>query len=81
MNILNVFSLLFELTVLLFGLMLAIGKKKNYGWFITFTFAIYIFYDSVRFFVLAVNPLVTSILFCFASASILWAAYRIYEEK
>jgi hypothetical protein len=75
-----VMSILAEIAVAALGLMLAIAKKKDYGWGIALTFAIYVFYDSVRFLSINVSNTVIAILFFIASVSIFWSVWRIYKE-
>jgi len=45
MNILQLISIFLEVIVAAIGVMLAVSKKKRYGWFITLTVVIYVFYD------------------------------------
>ena len=80
MEVFVLMSLAAEIVVMALGLMLALKKKKNLGWAIALTFAIYIFYDSARFFNIAVSEAVIAGLFFIASLSILWVVWRIYEE-
>jgi hypothetical protein len=79
-EILVIASLAAEVVVSLLGLALAISKKKDIGWGIALTFAIYVFYDSVRFLNLHISNSVIGLLFFIASLSILWVVWRIYEE-
>lgn len=80
MEILVIMSLVAEATAAVLGMALAISKKKDIGWGIALTFAIYVFYDAVRFFNLHVSNNVIGFLFFIASLSILWVVWRIYEE-
>ncbi len=80
MNALDAVSLLLEAIVVFLALKLAVVKKKSYGYCIALTFAIYVFYDAVRFLTLHVDQIVTSALFLIGSTSILWAVWKIYEE-
>ena len=79
MDILVLASLAAEVMVMALGIGLAVRKKRMIGWAVALTFAIYVFYDSVRFFAIRVNEGVIAVLFFIASMSILWAVWRIYE--
>ena len=81
MNAFDVISLLIEVVVVILGLMLAVSKRKSYGYLIALTFAIYVVYDSTRFLVVSVDQYLTSFLFLIASASIFFAVWRIYKQK
>ena len=81
MNAFDVISLLIEVVVVILGLMLAVSKRKSYGYLIALTFAIYVVYDSTRFLVVSVDQYLTSFLFLIASASILFAVWRIYKQQ
>jgi hypothetical protein len=45
MNLLHLLSILLEAVVAILGIMLAISKKKMYGWCIAVTFVLYVVYD------------------------------------
>ena len=81
MNFFDIISLVIEVLVVLLALRMAVSKKKNYGYLIALTFAIYVFYDSTRFLVVNVDQNLTSLLFLIASASIFFAVWRIYKQK
>lgn len=71
MNILNIFSLIFEIVVAFLGVWIGVFKKKLYGWLISLTFIIYVGYDLSRF--MGINAPAHDILFFIASASITFA--------
>ena len=80
MNALDLASLLIEVVVGLLALRIAISRRKSYGYFILLTFTIYVFYDAARFLPVSLDQYLTSSLFLIASASILFAVWRIYEQ-
>jgi hypothetical protein len=80
MNFIHWVSILLELVVALLGLMLAISKKKRYGWFIALTFIIYVFYDLSYFLSLQIPQDLLYYLFFVATLSILWAIWNIFLE-
>jgi len=80
MNLIHLVSILLELVVAVIGVMLAISKKKIYGWFIALTFVLYVFYDLAYFLYLPVSQDLLYYLFFVATLSILWAIWNIFLE-
>ena len=80
MEKLQMISILLELAVMTLGVLIALSKRKIYGWGITLTFAIYVFYDCAKLFAFSLNPHVLSGIFFTATLSILWAVYLLYRE-
>jgi len=80
MNAFDVISLLIEVVVVILALMLAVSRRKSYGYLIALTFAIYVFYDATRFLAVSVNQDLASLLFLIASVSILFAVWGIYKQ-
>lgn len=74
-------SIAIELIVVALGIVLAVQKKKIFGWFIALTFGIYFFYDLFRFLDAGISPDLLSIIFFIASISILCAVWLIYRES
>jgi len=81
MNAFDVISLLIEIVVVLLALWMAFSKRKNYGYLIALTFAIYVVYDATRFLAVSVDQNFTSLLFLIASVSILFAVWRLYKQE
>ncbi|MFH2034757.1 MAG: hypothetical protein ABIJ26_08695 [Candidatus Margulisiibacteriota bacterium] len=88
--ILQPVSILLEAAALVFSILLAIKKKKSYGWCFAITFAIYIFYDISNYLIanniglpayMAMPKSVLYAVFFVASVSILWAVTRVYKES
>ncbi len=80
MELLHSFSILLEAAAAVFGLLIALQKKKKYGWGIAFTFAVYVFYDTARFVSADVSQDMMYAAFFAATISILWTVYAIYKE-
>ncbi len=80
MNSLHIISIILEAVVALLSIMLAVSKKKIYGWFIALTFIIYVFYDLAKFLSLNISDNVLYFLFFLATLSILWAVWSIFRE-
>ncbi len=81
MNLIHWVSILLELVVAVIGVMLAVSKKKRYGWFIALTFILYVFYDLTYFLSLPVSQDLLYYLFFVATLSILWAIWNIFLES
>jgi hypothetical protein len=80
MNLIQLVSILLELVVAVIGVMLAVYKKKRYGWFIALTFVLYVFYDLAYFLSLQISQDLLYYLFFVATLSILWAIWNIFLE-
>ncbi len=77
----DLLSLMAEMVATVLGLMIALQKKKSYGWLIAFTFAVYVFYDSARFPGLNTNTGILNWLFLLASLSVFGAVWQIYRPR
>ena len=80
MNLLHLLSILLEAVVALLGIMLAIGKKKMYGWCIALTFVLYVVYDLTNLMALNISQDTLYMIFFVATLSILWAVWNIFLE-
>jgi signal transduction histidine kinase len=63
------------------GLMLAVKKKRFFGYGIFLTFGIYVFYDLVRLTSTEISNAVMYPVFFVATLSMLWVAVLIYRER
>ena len=81
MGFLQPLSILLEVAVVILGLLLALVKKKSYGWGFVITFGIYVIYDSAKFFALNFPADGLNIAFFLSTLSILWAVWQINREK
>jgi hypothetical protein len=73
-------SILLEVVVAALGVVLAVYKKKKYGWFIALTFILYVFYDLANLLPLSLSQDLLSFVFFAATVSILWAIWNIFLE-
>jgi hypothetical protein len=80
MNWLHLLSILLEAVVAALGVMLAISKKKMYGWCITVTFVLYVVYDLANLLALNISEDTLYMIFFVATLSILWAVWNIFLE-
>ncbi|MDP8233831.1 MAG: hypothetical protein P9M06_03390 [Candidatus Saelkia tenebricola] len=81
MSMVNYISIVLEVITVVLGIMIATVKKKGFGWGIALTFAIYVFYDLVRFFKLQISGSFLSAIFLIGTVSILWGVWRIYKTS
>jgi NOL1/NOP2/fmu family ribosome biogenesis protein len=80
MNLLHLLSILLEAVVAALGIMLAISKKKIYGWCIALTFVLYVVYDLANLLALNISQDTLYMIFFVATLSILWAVWNIFLE-
>ncbi|MFA4844337.1 MAG: hypothetical protein WC632_05245 [Candidatus Margulisiibacteriota bacterium] len=80
MSFLQPISILLEGVVVSLGLLLALAKKKVYGWGFVVTFGVYVIYDTAKFFNLSLSADLLYVAFFLATLSILWAIWRINKE-
>jgi hypothetical protein len=65
----QIFSIMFEVGVVLFTLKMSRKRKERYGYAFAFTFIIYVFYDLARLLNWNAAPDLLSLLFLLASVS------------
>ncbi len=80
MNLLHLLSILLEVVVAALGMMLAIRRKKMYGWCIAVTFVLYVIYDLANLLALNISEDTLYMIFFVATLSILWAVWNIFLE-
>lgn len=68
-----------EVLIAILGIAIAVQRKKVYGYFIAFTFAIYVIYDLLALIGNAAPSLMAMVFFA-ATLSILAAVWLIYQE-
>jgi hypothetical protein len=81
MNLLHLLSILLEVVVAALGMMLAISKKKMYGWCIAVTFVLYVIYDLAHLLEWNISQDTLYTIFFVATLSILWAVWNIFLES
>jgi len=80
MNSLHLLSILLEAVVAALGVMLAISKKKMYGWCIAVTFVLYVVYDLANLMTWNISLDTLYMIFFVATLSILWAVWNLFLE-
>ena len=73
-------TILLEAVVAALGVMLAISKKKMYGWCIAVTFVLYVVYDLANLLAWNISLDTLYMIFFVATISILWAVWNIFLE-
>lgn len=81
MENINFISIILEAVVVIFGLMIAIKKRRGYGEGLALTFLIYVFYDLARLLGWQINDTFLSISFLVANISAVISIYSIYRDS
>ncbi|MDD1717905.1 MAG: hypothetical protein LUO88_02405 [Methanoregulaceae archaeon] len=71
-------SIALEVLVVVIAVLVAVQKRRVYGWLVALTFAIYVVYDSAGFTGAAISGDLLAVLFLVASASALGAVWMMY---
>ena len=69
-----------EVFVALTAILIAVRKKKVYGWFIAFTFGLFVVFNIVRVFALGVPEELDALVFLIAGLSMLCAICLMWTE-
>lgn len=69
MDILQVLSIILEIVAVIFALLIALKNGKLYGYGFALTFAIYVYYDSAKYFNWEVSNALLSPIFFVATVS------------
>jgi hypothetical protein len=79
-SLIQLVSILIEVLVCILGVAIALRKEKIYGWFIAFTFGVYVVYDSIVLVSAMIAPEFLTLIFLAASISILYATWLIFSR-
>ncbi len=80
-DILQLVATLIEIVIAVAAVLIAVQKKKVYGWFIALTFALFVIFDLGRIFALDVSGELHALIFLIACVSMLGAVWLILKEK
>jgi len=80
MNILQLVSIFVELLIVVISLVIAVNKKKIYGYGFALTFGVYVFYDLSRLFLLNIPEAVLTSVFFIATLSALFSIWKLYKD-
>ena len=81
METLQLISITLEFIIVVVSLLLAIQKRRVYGWGFAITFAIYVFYDLANLYGWEVNAALLSVSFLAATLSALLAIQMLYKKS
>ncbi|MFA6023446.1 MAG: hypothetical protein WC781_05145 [Candidatus Pacearchaeota archaeon] len=81
MDWLQLISIFFEFIIVILALMLAVKKKKVYGYTFALTFGIYVFYDLSKLLNFEISEIMLSIIFFIATISALFSIWKVYKDK
>ena len=81
MKTLQYFAIIIEGSVAVTGLLIAVRKKRFFGYGIFLAFMIYVFYDLAKLIPLEVSEITIYPIIIVATLSVLWSMIRIYKEK
>ena len=76
----QILSIILEAVIAVFGVLIAVKKKKLSGWFIAITFALFAVFDIVRMMQSGLSPGVQAFLLLLACISMLCATWLIWKE-
>ena len=80
-DILQLVATLVELVIAVAAVLIAVQKKKTYGWFIAFTFALFVVFDLARIFALDIPADLHALILLVACLSMLYAIWLVWKEK
>jgi len=80
-ELLQSLAVLVECAVAIIGIVIATRNRKQYGWFIAITFALFVLFDIFRIFAQPIPDLVHAVIFFIACASMLYAVWLIANER
>jgi len=72
---------LIEVIIAVVAVLIAVQKKKIYGWFIAITFALFVLFDIARIFALEVSAERHALVLLVACISMLCAVWLMWKEK
>jgi len=70
-----------EVVVALIAFLIAVQKKKTYGYFIGITFTLFVVFDLARIFALEISAEVHALVLLIACLSMVYAAWLMWKEK
>jgi len=70
-----------EVVVAIIAVLIAVQKKKTYGYFIGITFALFVLFDIARIFALEVSAELHALVLLIACISMVYAAWLMWNEQ
>jgi len=74
-------SIFIEAIIAILGLLIVFQKRKNYGYGIFITFAIYVYYDFAKLAKYQISDNVLYVMFFIATISMLFVVWNLYKKK
>ena len=81
MEIFPVISLFAEVLVIVIAAIIAVKKKKAYGWLFAASYAMFLFYDVSGFLEIVMNEVFLDFVLIVGVVLSLVAVWKIYQEK
>ena len=81
MAVLHLISILLEAVIVVIALLLAVGRKRLYGYGFALTFAIYVVYDLANQFHFAIAQNLLILVFFVATLSALISIWTLYRSE
>ncbi|MFA5236512.1 MAG: hypothetical protein WC362_01495 [Methanoregula sp.] len=78
-DFIQILAILIECAVVVIAVLVAARNKKQYGWFIALTFALFVIFDLVRVGLPNILSSLHSLLLLVACASMLYAVWLMYR--
>jgi len=70
-----------EVIVALIGVLIAVQKKKTFGWFVGITFGLLVVFNLARIFALEVSAELYALVFLIACISMVYAMWLMWTEE
>ena len=81
MDIFPMVSLLAEVFVIILAAVIAMNKKKNYGWMFAVSYALFLVYDVVGFLEIAMDQNISEFILLVGVVFSLVGIWQLYQEK
>jgi len=81
MEIFPVISLFAEVLIIVIAAVIALKKKKAYGWLFAVSYAVFLFYDVLKFLKIAMNGALMDFVLLVGAVLSLVAVWQIFKEK
>ena len=81
MEIFPVISIFAEVLIIVIAAVIALKKKKVYGWLFAASYAVFLFYDVLHFIKIAMNGVLMDFVLLVGAVLSLVAVWQIYMEK
>ena len=70
-----------EVVVAIIAILIAVTKKKTYGWFMGITFGLFVVFDIARIFTLEMSAELHALVLLIACISMVYAAWLMWKEQ